>query len=174
MPNHLLSCRRFERRRSFSKWRVAGVHANEPILSHVPKYKRVDHARARNPESWWRFANCDSVFSINAPRAPLSSISISIPPLCVSYTSVRGSRVSSIIYLAILRNPFTELAKYVEIKWTLKKKRSLEWNSFSYLTSSSFIPLRFLFFLLSLLPNDSFQFLRKPKRERGTDFLKYR
>lgn len=30
MPNHLLSCRRFERRRSFSKWRVAGVHANEP------------------------------------------------------------------------------------------------------------------------------------------------
>lgn len=64
-------------------WREWVVHANEPILSHVPKYKRVDHARARNPESWWRFANCDSVFSINAPRAPLSSIPISIPLLCV-------------------------------------------------------------------------------------------
>lgn len=133
MPNHLLSCRRFERRRSFSKWRVAGVHANEPNPESRSKIQKngITHER--------EIGICKLRLCFFHQRAPLPFFLLFLF-LLLPRESVLGwgSRVSSIIYLAILRNPSTELAKYVEIKWILlQKRRSLEWNSISYSTSPS-------------------------------------
>ena len=68
-----------------------------------------------------------------------------------------------------------ELAKYIEIKWTLKKRWCFEWNSSSYLIlSSSFIPLHFdsfpFFSSQRFLSTTTSRFLRK--RKRGRDFFK--
>lgn len=84
-------------------WREWVVHANEPILSHVPKYKRVDHARARNPESWWQIATL--FFPLTRHVPPFLLFLFPFLFFACAHVSL-SSRVPSIIYLAISRNPF--------------------------------------------------------------------